>query len=741
MIRFRGWLRIAAFVALSAFGLLVIAITVTQTPWFKDWLRAYVSREAERYLDGQFQASSLTGNLFTGVTLHNVRLVQRGQTVVAADSIGLTYNVLTIAAHGAIIDDLTIVHPAICARRDATGWNLAHLAKKQAAEADREGPGRPIELRRIRILGGRVDIDDATTSAAVRLPHEVTGFDFDGRFSYQPVDFTLTIAHLAFKTSGPDLWLKNLGGRLAIRGDDVYVDGLQVETAQSGLRVDGMVRNYLGAPDANLRMSSERVTLTEFAGFVPALGGIALRPAFEIAVSGPLNSVRSDLNIRSEAGTVRGRVTADAMEPGRSMKADVSFAHVNASALQAGQPVSDVNGRATVDVTSPDSHTVRGAVTLHLQPSRAAGYTADSADVQARLDGDRAKLTARASAYGATVTTDGTVGLPLGERRTVSFDMRGTASHIGLHRLPASVPVPRLHTDLTAAYHVVGDTRQSQARVEFERSSVEGATIERGTIVTAAQSTNELSYAATGRIGDLNPQHVGSAAGIRALNDVRLAGAVDAAFTVSGRGRSIDTIAGDADMTVTRAAFPDARLSDVHLRATVDRKTLDASVTGRFDALNPARLAARPDLDTSLGGTLDAQVSLADMTAPAIETSAGRVMLDLAPFAVSGQQVEEGAPRCHARTRQGRSRGSHRRQRGGDRTRIRHGRPHGHRRFPSHLQRGRWRSLASSVGWQAFATYPAWPRSKAWLPAIEAVSARTETSRSPTSNTARASKR
>jgi len=644
VIRFRGWLRIAAYVALSAFGLLVIAITVTQTPWFKDWLRVYVSREAERYLDGQFQAASLTGNLFTGVSLQHVRLVQRGETVVAADSIGLSYNVFTIVSHGAIIDDLTIVHPVIRAHRDAAGWNLARLAKKQAAEADREGPGRPIQLRRIRIVGGRADIDDATATsgaAAVRLPHQVTAFDFDGSFSYQPVDFTLTISHLGFKTSGPDLWLKNLGGTLAIRGDDVHVTKLQVETAQSSLHVEGMVRNYLGAPDANLRITSPRVTVPEFAGVVPALGGILLRPAFEIAVSGPLSSVRSDLNVRTEGGSMQGRITADVMEPDRSIKADVSFAHINAAVLRAGQPASDVTGRVALDVTSPDNRTVRGTVNLHLQPSRAAGYAADAADVQAHLEGDRAKLTARASAYGATVTTDGTVALPLGERRTVSFDVRGRASHLGLHRLPASVPAPRLHTDITAAYHVVGDTSRLQARLQFDRSAVEGATIDRGTTVTMAQSTNDLSYEATGRITDLNPQHVGSAAGIRALNDVRLAGAVDAAFTVHGRGRSIDSIAADADVTVTRADFPDGRLSDVHLRANVDKKAVDATVTGRFDAVNPGRLAARPDLDTSLAGTLDAQVNLADMTAPAIETSAGRVKVELAPFALSGQQVRQ----------------------------------------------------------------------------------------------------
>ena len=81
MTRIRRMLRVGAFVLLASLGILIVALAATQTRWFKDWLARYVTREAERYLNGQLLVSRLDGNLFTGVQLQKIRLVQNGETV------------------------------------------------------------------------------------------------------------------------------------------------------------------------------------------------------------------------------------------------------------------------------------------------------------------------------------------------------------------------------------------------------------------------------------------------------------------------------------------------------------------------------------------------------------------------------------------------------------------------------------------------------------------------------------
>jgi len=41
---------------------------------------------------------------------------------------------------------LQVVQPVVQVERDANGWNLARLVKRQEHEADRQGPMRPVSL-------------------------------------------------------------------------------------------------------------------------------------------------------------------------------------------------------------------------------------------------------------------------------------------------------------------------------------------------------------------------------------------------------------------------------------------------------------------------------------------------------------------------------------------------------------------------------------------------------------------
>ena len=65
--RLRRWLRIGSLVAALFVGLVVVAIVATQTAWFRDWLRRYVMREADDYLNAKLAITRLEGNLFTGI--------------------------------------------------------------------------------------------------------------------------------------------------------------------------------------------------------------------------------------------------------------------------------------------------------------------------------------------------------------------------------------------------------------------------------------------------------------------------------------------------------------------------------------------------------------------------------------------------------------------------------------------------------------------------------------------------
>src|SRR5687767_8645671 len=55
-----------------AVGAAAAAIIVSQTAWFKDWLRGYIVREAHQYLNGNLSIERLGGNLFFGLEMENI---------------------------------------------------------------------------------------------------------------------------------------------------------------------------------------------------------------------------------------------------------------------------------------------------------------------------------------------------------------------------------------------------------------------------------------------------------------------------------------------------------------------------------------------------------------------------------------------------------------------------------------------------------------------------------------------
>jgi len=56
-----------------------LALIVSQTPWFRDWLRRYIVRESKQYLNGELSIGHLDGNLLFGADLSNVAVDVSGE--------------------------------------------------------------------------------------------------------------------------------------------------------------------------------------------------------------------------------------------------------------------------------------------------------------------------------------------------------------------------------------------------------------------------------------------------------------------------------------------------------------------------------------------------------------------------------------------------------------------------------------------------------------------------------------
>jgi autotransporter translocation and assembly factor TamB len=655
----RRTLQIVALVGTLFIGIIALALIVSQTPWFRDWLRKYAVRQAGQYVNGTVSIGSLGGNLFYGVQLRDVAIEVDGEHVVTLKSVEVKYSVSELVSQGTSVREIRLEEPYILARRDARGWNLARLAKKQAQEADRKGPGRPLSLPSIEIVNGRAVVDDRTPSSTYRIPSRIDNLNVKAGFEYAPVHYSVTLERLSFAGKAPDLTVRNLAGRIGTRDDGLNVEKLFLQTAQSSLTIDGVVRNYLTAPSLQVTASSPSLSLPEFGGVLPVVQGYNLHPVFDVKADGPREAVKLALNVKSEAGSVSGAVTADLKAPDLGVTGDVTTQNLNlAPLLKNPAQKSDISGHAKLELrvasapaTAPALDRLRGRVVFQGPRVVAAGYTASDVRVTANLEGRRLGLEGRASAYGGSATTKGFIVLSR-PGQPLQLDLAGSASRINLASLPRNLNAPRIQTDLNAtAYHVKGSagrTTAMEGNATLAESAIAGGTIAGGTSAEFAMTSGpgkaglrSLTYAARGEVRNMNLQRVGEAFQIAALAKPEYDSRLNTTFDVKGSGTGADRLRIDATGTATDSEVFGGSLPRMQYEAHLADNALAAKATGEFQRFDPGRIARNPRYQGTVNGTVDASFAVANLSAPITPdavTADGRVTL--AKSEVAGLQIE-----------------------------------------------------------------------------------------------------
>ena len=211
-----------------------------------------------------------------------------------------------------------------------------------------------------------------------------------------------------------------------------------------------------------------------------------MHPVLVVTANGTSDRLAMDLDMKSEAGLVRGQLMTDLRSPDFAFAGPLHVERLNlAPILKSAAQRSDITGDVRIDLTLPSQpsdapvmHRLGGTFTFRGPRALALGYAATDVRAKGSFKGPRVTLTdAVAHAYGAAATTRGLIVLPEG-RRQVSYDLQGTATDVDLRRLPASMRAPKLDTVLSLAdYHVKGTGTTVTGSATLNQSLVEGATI------------------------------------------------------------------------------------------------------------------------------------------------------------------------------------------------------------------------------------------------------------------------
>ncbi|MBW8713669.1 MAG: hypothetical protein JF632_06235, partial [Acidobacteria bacterium] len=328
-------------------------------------------------------------------------------------------------------------------------------------------------LQSIEISDASLSIKDGNPSA-VSIPRRIDDVDVKAGFEYAPVHYSLTLDHVSFRGSAPALSLHDLTGKVAVRDDNLYMDNVALKTGETSVTLNGVIENYLNTPVVKVTTTGT-VSLPEIARVVPAAAGYNLHPAIDLKADGPAQKLNLDVNVRSEAGTIRGRLTTDVQAPDFAARGDVDLQQLDlAPILRDPAQRTDLTGHAKLDLTmksapasAPVTDRISGTLAFDGPRVAAAGYEARNVKLSATFAGSRVTVDGRATAYGGTATARGFVVTPA-PGRALAFDVRGAADHVDLRNLPPAAGVPRLATNLSVSEYHRREPRSRSARRRVE---------------------------------------------------------------------------------------------------------------------------------------------------------------------------------------------------------------------------------------------------------------------------------
>ena len=601
-------------------GATAAAVIVAETSWFKNWLRGYIVREAGQYINGQLSIGRLGGNLFSGVELDNIGISMDGSQVVAVANLGLKYNIFDLVGKGLSVRDVSLARPVIYLRREGDTWSLAQLIKKQAQEADREGPGSPIAIDRIGISDASVVFETPVGTSGIDVPDRIDDLDAELSFKYEPVRYSIDITHVSFRGSRPAIGLNALSGSVAVKDDTLFLNKISLRTEESSVSIDGAIQHYLTTPTFNVRVSSDKLSLPEIARVLPSLEGVRLQPAFEIALDGTLDKLGVGLNVRSSAGQISGTLTADLAAPGQGVSGQLAIRHLDLGPIMKDPAKkSDLTFDVKADVQAADISdvdSVSGTATLDAPRFAWLGYAAEDIAMKARFAGRRVSLDGRATAYGASATTSGTVTIPK-LQEPVNYSLRGTVKHVDAKRFPASLQAPPVETDVNADYAVrgaepqsAGKARDVDASLRFAPSTAMGVQVAAGSTANVAMHGQDIGYGVDASVADVDVARIGRELARPALADARYNSRINARISARGHGTDVNSMNLSAQGQLTDSTVLGGRVPQMSFAATLNDGRAHVTADGDFADVDPSIASGRADVAGAVSGNADVDVSI-----------------------------------------------------------------------------------------------------------------------------------
>jgi hypothetical protein len=631
----RSYVRLGRYAAIGVITLVLLigaALAVTQTGWFKNWLRQKVVAQAGQYLNGTLTIDRLSGSVLTNVELDGVALHHEGQTAVAMDKLTVRYSPLNMISNGLILDALILDRPTILLQRDNAGWNFNRFVKTRQNTGGRGAP--PITMDAVTINDGHVIVKDRG-----ELLEDVTTLNTTFRFAYVKPGIQININQLSGRS--PNVNVHALAGDLGFDRGAVRLRNLAIETDRSKLVTTVALSGGATARDRtfDVDLHAERLSLPEVARYFKPLANINLDPAVDVKGHGTLDALAMDVNVVSSTGSAKGPLVGH-FGDSAGLEGTLDVRHVNMEPiLNRKEWATDVTGQARFNwIFKP----IRINFNFTGPEVQGLGYRAANVRAQGVYEPSLLRFDASGAAYGTTTNTRATFrfatpGQPL------SYQLAGNFRNLDMRRLPAKLGMPKLETVAAGQYQFEATGPNWRANGTLSDSMVEGAHFGAGTLLAMESQNRALHYSASGNVAALNPRRFASPLDIQWLDDDRLAGSLTGSFTFDGSGRTVDGLVLHTTASLVDSSLAGGRFPSAQVGFDMANRQMHTTFAGMFERVPGSLFSTRPELaDSVLNGSADVAVALSIPSVGPVELLELTGSTTLGPSTIAGVAVDKG---------------------------------------------------------------------------------------------------
>jgi translocation and assembly module TamB len=484
---------VAALVLVMAAG-----VAVVRTPWFRDWLRHLVVRQATAAINGTVEVGGISGSLFRDVTLHGVVVSQGGRPTLEIPALSARYDVVQMLFGRMAVDELILFNPSISIVQERDGWNIARLIRTRQ-QGPEEAP-RSLAIGQIRVVDGRASVQQA--GSRVRSFDDVT---VDASMRLASPNLTLSVGRLSARDLATGLAV-DAAGELSKDDQGISLPRFEITTPASHLSGRLQYEGSFNRRRVEARLDATRLHLREFAAYLPSAMPADVDLSGHLTMAGRLDAMVAEWDLESTAGQTSGQARLSMHRPILGIDTTLRVENLNLRHLVRRPDLDDrltaqATFRGDINMTAPGQS--RGSFSIAANAVALLGYRASQVAARGSLEKGIVRARGSGIAYGASATFDATArGIRRG--RPIDIDVAGVVRRLNLERLPRQTRAPVVSTDLSGAYTVTAGGGDWRVTFTADDSRVADAAIAAGTVATAESRGGRLTAEVVGQVRNVS---------------------------------------------------------------------------------------------------------------------------------------------------------------------------------------------------------------------------------------------